>query len=90
MNKKLSLQICIISVTIIFSIFFFNKIFFKKDFEVVENKEVSISDEKNLIEGIQYFSKDIKGLYFCGGSVHPGGGIPLALSSAKIVDNLIR
>ena len=36
------------------------------------------------------FSKDIKGLYFCGGSVHPGGGIPLALSSAKIVDNLIR
>ena len=68
MNKKLSLQICIISVTIIFSIFFFNKIFFKKNFEIVENKEVSISDEKNLIEGIQYFSKDIKGLYFCGGS----------------------
>jgi phytoene desaturase len=27
----------------------------------------------------------IEGLYFCGGSVHPGGGIPLALSSAKIV-----
>ena len=35
------------------------------------------------------FSKDIQGLYFCGGSVHPGGGIPLALSSAKIVDGLI-
>ena len=35
------------------------------------------------------FSKDIKGLYFCGGSVHPGGGIPLVLSSAKIVDDLI-
>ena len=35
------------------------------------------------------FSKKIKGLYFCGGSVHPGGGIPLALSSAKIVDQLI-
>ena len=33
------------------------------------------------------FSKDIRGLYFCGGSVHPGGGIPLALSSAKIVDS---
>ncbi|TNE55922.1 MAG: phytoene desaturase [Bacteroidetes bacterium] len=29
------------------------------------------------------FSK-IKGLYFVGGSVHPGGGIPLALLSAKI------
>ncbi|MFT7612456.1 MAG: phytoene desaturase [Parvicellaceae bacterium] len=36
------------------------------------------------------FSKKIKNLYFCGGSVHPGGGIPLALSSAKIVDSFIR
>ncbi len=35
------------------------------------------------------FSQDIKGLYFCGGSVHPGGGIPLCLLSAKIVDELI-
>ncbi len=35
------------------------------------------------------FSNCIQGLYFCGGSVHPGGGIPLALSSAKIVDSLI-
>lgn len=35
------------------------------------------------------FSSSIKGLYFCGGSVHPGGGIPLALSSAKIVASLI-
>tara|TARA_B100000900_G_scaffold251191_1_gene213997 strand:+ start:2912 stop:4444 length:1533 start_codon:yes stop_codon:yes gene_type:complete len=25
-----------------------------------------------------------KGLYFCGGSAHPGGGIPLCLHSAKI------
>ena len=32
------------------------------------------------------FSSDIGGMFFCGGSVHPGGGIPLALSSAKIVD----
>lgn len=36
------------------------------------------------------FSKDIDNLYFVGGSVHPGGGIPLALSSAKIVSNLIH
>jgi phytoene desaturase len=35
-------------------------------------------------------SKKIKGLYFVGGSVHPGGGIPLCLASAKIVDNLIN
>jgi len=32
------------------------------------------------------FSSKIKNLYFCGGSVHPGGGIPLALLSAKIID----
>lgn len=35
------------------------------------------------------FSSELKNLYFCGGSVHPGGGIPLALCSAKIVDSLI-
>lgn len=36
------------------------------------------------------FSKRIKNLYFCGGSVHPGGGIPLALLSAKIVDEILK
>lgn len=35
------------------------------------------------------FSRRIKGLYFCGGSVHPGGGIPLCLMSAEITANLI-
>jgi len=35
------------------------------------------------------FTSSIKGLYFCGGSVHPGGGIPLCLKSAKIVSDLI-
>ncbi len=36
------------------------------------------------------FSQNIKNLYFCGGSVHPGGGIPLCLLSAKIVTDLIE
>ncbi len=35
------------------------------------------------------FRNDIRGLYFVGGSVHPGGGIPLCLSSAKIVKGLV-
>jgi len=35
------------------------------------------------------FSSKIKNLYFCGGSVHPGGGIPLALLSAKITSEMI-
>lgn len=34
------------------------------------------------------FSK-VKGLYFVGGSVHPGGGIPLCLLSAKIATDLV-
>ena len=36
------------------------------------------------------FSRHISGLYFCGGSVHPGGGIPLCLLSAKIVADLVK
>lgn len=36
------------------------------------------------------FSAKVDNLYFCGGSVHPGGGIPLCLLSAKIVnDNIV-
>jgi phytoene desaturase len=34
--------------------------------------------------------RSIKGLYFCGGTVHPGGGIPLCMNSAKITAELIR
>jgi phytoene desaturase len=36
------------------------------------------------------FSSHLKNLYFCGGSVHPGGGIPLSLLSAKIVSSLTK
>ncbi len=35
-------------------------------------------------------STKYKNLYFCGGSVHPGGGIPLVLLSGKIVSDLIK
>lgn len=35
------------------------------------------------------FNRRIRNLFFCGGSVHPGGGIPLCLLSAKIVDDLV-
>ncbi|MBN2520381.1 MAG: hypothetical protein JXB17_07755, partial [Bacteroidales bacterium] len=36
------------------------------------------------------FSRKIKNLYFCGGTVHPGGGIPLCLLSGKITAELIE
>ena len=35
------------------------------------------------------FKRKFRNLYFTGGSVHPGGGIPLCLASAKIVGNEI-
>ncbi|HQN93067.1 MAG TPA: phytoene desaturase family protein [Prolixibacteraceae bacterium] len=36
------------------------------------------------------YSRHYKNLYFAGGSVHPGGGIPLCLASAKIATQLIK
>lgn len=36
------------------------------------------------------FSNSINNLYFVGGSVHPGGGIPLCLQSAKITSEIIK
>lgn len=35
-------------------------------------------------------SPEFSNLYFCGVTVHPGGGIPLALRSSRIVSDLIR
>lgn len=36
-------------------------------------------------------SKDVEGLYFCGGSAHPGGGIPLViLSGKKVADSILQ
>ncbi len=34
-------------------------------------------------------SREYAGLYFCGGSAHPGGGIPLVILSGKIVSELV-
>jgi phytoene dehydrogenase-like protein len=36
------------------------------------------------------FTRRIRNLYFCGGSVHPGGGIPLCLMSGKIAAEIIQ
>ena len=75
------------------------------EFEAVLTPQL-IEDKTNSFKGSLYgtssnnrfaaffrhknFSSDYKNLYFVGGSVHPGGGIPLALSSAKIIDKLIK
>jgi len=36
------------------------------------------------------FSSEVKNLFFCGGTVHPGGGIPLALQSASIAADYVK
>ena len=35
------------------------------------------------------FSHQYNNLYFVGGSVHPGGGIPLCLQSARIATDMV-
>lgn len=35
-------------------------------------------------------SKQYQNLFFCGGTVHPGGGIPLCLKSARLVELLVK
>ena len=32
---------------------------------------------------------EVKGLFFCGGTTHPGGGVPMVMLSAKAVYNLV-
>jgi phytoene desaturase len=63
--------------------------------------EISTGSNRGSIYGIssntrnaaflrqQNRSKKYKGLYFAGGSAHPGGGIPLVLLSGKIASELI-
>ncbi|MFT4015787.1 MAG: phytoene desaturase family protein [Agriterribacter sp.] len=50
---------------------------------------ISANTWKNAFLRHPNFSKEINGLYFCGGTVHPGGGIPLCLKSAKIVGEMV-
>lgn len=50
---------------------------------------ISSNSRKAAFLRQQNRSKKIDGLYFCGGSTHPGGGIPLVISSGKLTANLI-
>lgn len=34
-------------------------------------------------------SKDVKGLYFVGGTTHPGGGVPMVILSGKVTSEMI-
>ncbi len=58
-----------------------------RDSEIAATRS-AVLKKINAALGIDLSTKK-KGLYFTGGSVHPGGGIPLCLASAKIVADLI-
>ena len=61
MSKKLIIQIFLISLTLILSTIFFYEIT-KKEKNISSTPKTIIKDtETSLIEGIQYFSKDVKG-----------------------------
>ena len=62
MSKKLTLQIFLIIFTIIFTVFFLKTTFYKEEKLVQKKNELNEKKiDNNLIQGIQYFSKDIKG-----------------------------
>ena len=50
---------------------------------------VSSNSRKTAFKRLPNRSRTLKGLYFAGGSVHPGGGIPLVVLSGKIAATLI-
>jgi phytoene dehydrogenase-like protein len=73
----------------------FEKIMSPPDFESRTNSTkgsiygISSNSKFSAFFRHQNRSGKYKGLYFTGGSVHPGGGIPLVLLSGKITDSLI-
>ncbi len=50
---------------------------------------VSSNSKTTAFKRLPNRSRLLKGLYFAGGSVHPGGGIPLVMLSGKIAATLI-
>jgi len=77
-----------------------NKIVFEQSSNPVDIEHLTGSD-KGSIYGVSSNSRSaaflrhpnksskINGLFFCGGSVHPGGGIPLVILSGKIASELV-
>tara|TARA_Y100000768_G_scaffold212593_1_gene160195 strand:+ start:1129 stop:1710 length:582 start_codon:yes stop_codon:yes gene_type:complete len=61
MKKKNFLQISLILLTLIFSLILFNQILKKEKKIVLKVENQKKEAEDNMIEGIKYFSKDMKG-----------------------------
>jgi len=63
MKKRLFIQISLIFFTLIVSTIFFYEIFLNKSTKenIVKKEIINDPTSENLIEGIQYFSKDVRG-----------------------------
>ena len=61
MKKKIFLQVFLVFLTIVFSLVLLNQTL-EKENKIVSKEEIQKKEaENNLIEGIKYFSKDMKG-----------------------------
>ncbi len=62
MNKKIFIQILLLSLLILITVVFYYKYFVDKNSaKVVEDKSIINTQTENLIEDLKYFSKDIEG-----------------------------
>ena len=65
---------------------------FKNDYNSMHGAGFSIAPIFTQSAWFRYHNKDkkIKNLYFSAAGAHPGAGIPGVLSSAKVVENIIK
>tara|TARA_B000000437_G_C11528764_1_gene258338 strand:+ start:21 stop:587 length:567 start_codon:yes stop_codon:yes gene_type:complete len=73
-------------------IFWMNPKDFKNDYNSMHGAGFSIAPIFTQSAWFRYHNKDkkIKNLYFSAAGSHPGAGIPGVLSSAKVVENIIK
>ena len=73
-------------------IFWMNPNDFKNDYNSMHGAGFSIAPIFTQSAWFRYHNKDkkIKNLYFSAAGSHPGAGIPGVLSSAKVVENIIK
>jgi len=73
-------------------VFWMNPNDFKNDYNSMHGAGFSIAPIFTQSAWFRYHNKDkkIKNLYFSAAGAHPGAGIPGVLSSAKVVENIIK
>ena len=73
-------------------VFWMNPKDFKNDYNSMHGAGFSIAPIFTQSAWFRYHNKDkkIKNLYFSAAGSHPGAGIPGVLSSAKVVENIIK